>query len=176
VLGVDRSAAPDTVSQGETFAFHQVDITEASAPPAIVAATCRAFPHSKRIDILVNNAGVMDLNAGVATLLDETWDRVIAVNLTAPVKLMREVVNVMKENGGGSIVNVSSKAGQSGAAAGIAYTTSKHGLIGATKNTAWLYKEEGIRCNAICPGGKSSKFIGYKLLRCGKLTLPFQRS
>jgi NAD(P)-dependent dehydrogenase (short-subunit alcohol dehydrogenase family) len=67
---------------------------------------------------------------------------------------MREVVRVMKEQGGGSIVNVSSKAGQSGAAAGVAYTASKHAMVGVTKNTAWLYKDNGIRCNAICPGGE----------------------
>ncbi|TFK20723.1 short-chain dehydrogenase/reductase SDR [Coprinopsis marcescibilis] len=152
VLGVDLSPPPTAVPQSDTFQFNQVNLTEPTAAAAIVSAAQKAFPQSGRIDILVNNAGIMDLNAGVATVTDETWEKVIAVNLTAPVKLMREVVNVMKAQGGGSIVNVSSKAGQSGAAAGVAYTASKHGLVGATKNTAWLYKDDGIRCNAICPG------------------------
>ena len=105
-------------------------------------------------------AGIIDRNEGVETLNDEVWEKVMAVNLTAPVRLMREVVGVMKtqgggENGkGGSIVNVSSKAGISGAVAGVAYTASKHALVGVTKNTAWLYKDDGVRCNAVCPGGE----------------------
>jgi len=71
----------------------------------------------------------MDTNNSVDTLEDQAWDRTIAVNLTAPVRLMREVVPVMIKNGGGSIVNVASKAGMSGAVAGVAYTASKHGLV-----------------------------------------------
>jgi len=68
--------------------------------------------------------------------------------------LMKEVVKIMlKHGGGGSIVNVASKAGLSGAVAGVAYTASKHGLVGATKNVAWRYRGDDIRCNAICPGG-----------------------
>ncbi|KAK7448424.1 hypothetical protein VKT23_013687 [Stygiomarasmius scandens] len=149
VFGVDLSAAPTSVA-GANFHFLQINITQEDAPAKIVSACQASF--GSRIDALLNVAGVMDKNAGVDNLLDEDWDRIIAVNLTAPVRLMREVVNVMKEQRSGCIVNVASKAGMSGAAAGVAYTASKHGLVGATKNTAWFYKEEGIRCNVICPG------------------------
>lgn len=152
VLGVDLSPAPASITPGETFRFHQVDLTESTAPSSIVAAFKAAFPNHANIDILVNNAGIMDSLHGVEVVPDDIWERVIAVNLTAPVKLMREAVKVMKQNGGGSIVNVASKAAISGAVAGVAYTASKHGLIGATKNTAWFYREEGVRCNAIAPG------------------------
>ena len=82
----------------------------------------------------MNVAGVMDLNHSADTLEDEMWDRVIAVNLTAPVKLMREVLAVMKAQGSGSIANVCSKAGLSGASAGVAYTASKHGLVCLSRN------------------------------------------
>jgi NAD(P)-dependent dehydrogenase (short-subunit alcohol dehydrogenase family) len=92
-----------------------------------VKACIEAF--GRRIDILLNVAGIMDLNHSADTVEDAMWDRVIAVNLTAPVKLMREVLVVMKEQGYGSIVNVASKAGTSGAVAGVAYTSSKHGLV-----------------------------------------------
>lgn len=71
----------------------------------------------------------MDGFQSVDTLTDEAWDRLIAVNLTAPVKLMREVLPVMKKVGSGSIVNVCSVAGTSGHFAGVAYTASKHGLV-----------------------------------------------
>jgi NAD(P)-dependent dehydrogenase (short-subunit alcohol dehydrogenase family) len=60
----------------------------------------------------------------------------------------------MKEHRSGAIVNVGSYASTSGAAAGIAYTASKHGLAGATKNVAWRFHSDGIRCNAVLPGGK----------------------
>ncbi|KAK7448425.1 hypothetical protein VKT23_013688 [Stygiomarasmius scandens] len=154
VLGVDLSAAPPSITENAAFKpkfyFLQTNITQQDAPKTIVSACQSAF--GSRIDALINVAGILDKNAGVDNLQDEDWDRVIAVNLTAPIKLMREVINVMKVQKSGCIVNVSSKAGMSGAVAGVAYTSSKHGLIGATKNTAWLYKEEGIRCNAICPG------------------------
>ncbi|OKO92262.1 Levodione reductase [Penicillium subrubescens] len=107
----------------------------------------------------------MDRNNSVDSLTDEMWDRCIAINLTAPVKLMREVIPIMREQKSGSIVNVGSKAATSGAASGVAYTASKHGLIGATKNVAWRYKQEGIRCNAVCPGGKKIRSMEYKPLK-----------
>ena len=69
------------------------------------------------------------------TLTDTEWDRIIAVNLTAPVMLMRAVVPEFKKNGGGCIVNVASKGGTSGASTGVAYTAAKHGLVnGAPPN------------------------------------------
>jgi NAD(P)-dependent dehydrogenase (short-subunit alcohol dehydrogenase family) len=62
----------------------------------------------------------------------------------------------MLEQGGGAIVNVASTAGIEGGAAGAVYTVSKHGLVGLTRNTAWMYATRGIRCNAICPGGTAT--------------------
>ncbi|KIJ29344.1 hypothetical protein M422DRAFT_214995 [Sphaerobolus stellatus SS14] len=152
VLGVDIAGAPDV--NHDHFAFFQVDLAEAEAPQRVISASSSAF--GNRLDILINVAGILDANSSVETLRDEDWDRVIAVNLTAPVRLMRSAVKVMKEQRSGSIINVSSKAGESGAVAGVAYTASKHGLLGVTKNTAWLLKEEGIRCNAITPGAVHS--------------------
>jgi NAD(P)-dependent dehydrogenase (short-subunit alcohol dehydrogenase family) len=78
---------------------------------------------------------------------------VIAVNLDGPMYAMRVAVPFMKERGGGSIVNVASAAGVGGGAAGAAYTASKHGLVGLTRNTAFTYAPTGIRCNAIVAGG-----------------------
>jgi len=148
VMGADISSAPEIPES--SFAFTQMDLTKSESPRALVEACQKKF--GDKIDILLNVAGIMDTFASVATVTDAEYERVMAVNLTAPVRLMREVVQVMKVHKSGVIVNVSSKAGMSGAAAGLAYTVSKHGLIGATKSTAWLLKGEGIRCNAICPG------------------------
>ncbi|THV06278.1 NAD(P)-binding protein [Dendrothele bispora CBS 962.96] len=149
VFGVDLSPAPSSITSAN-FQFLQIDITQQDAPKKIVSSCQKSF--GSRIDALLNIAGIIDRLKGVDSLPDEEWDKIIAVNLTAPVRLMREVVNVMKEQKSGCIINVSSKAGISGAAGGVAYTAAKHGIVGATKNTAWIYKDEDIRCNAICPG------------------------
>jgi len=112
-----------------------------------------AIENHGALDVLVNNAGIMDQFQGVATIDDDTWQRVIAVNLHGPMYAMRVAVPFMKEHGGGSIVNVASAAGVGGGAAGAAYTASKHGLVGLTRNTAFTYAPMGVRCNAILAGG-----------------------
>lgn len=78
----------------------------------------------RRIDGLLNIAGVLDHCGSVDSVLDTMWHKCIAINLTAPVMLIREVIPIMREQKSGSIVNISSKAGVSGAAAGVAYTAS----------------------------------------------------
>ena len=112
-----------------------------------------------RLDVLVNNAGVMDLNQGVGELTDEMWERVLGINLYGSMYLTRKAVPVMVEQGSGSVVNIASIAGMGGGAAGVAYTVSKHALVGLTRNTAWVYGPAGVRCNAICPGGVETNIV-----------------
>jgi NAD(P)-dependent dehydrogenase (short-subunit alcohol dehydrogenase family) len=118
-----------------------------------------AIEHFGRIDILCNNAGVMDVNQGVGELSDEMWRRVLSINLDGPMFASRRAVPKMVAQGGGSIINVASVAALSGGAAGAAYTTSKHALVGLTKNTAWIYGPKGVRCNAIAPGGVQTNIV-----------------
>ena len=106
-----------------------------------------------RLDVLVNNAGVIDSNQGVGELSDAIWERVIGINLNGPMYTSRKAVQHMLRQGGGNIINIASTAGLGGGSAGAAYTVSKHGLVGLTRNTAWMYTNRNIRCNAICPGG-----------------------
>ncbi len=107
-----------------------------------------------RVDILVNNAGVMDGGRYCGFIDDENWDACISTNLTAPMKFIRRCLPYMlKQENGGRIVNVDSVAGLRGAVNGAGYISSKHGLVGLTKNVAYYYAKKGIRCNAICPGG-----------------------
>ena len=104
------------------------------------------------LDVLCNNAGVMDVNQAVGEVTNEMWERVLGVNLNGPMFLSRLAVPIMVAKGSGSIVNTASVAGVSGAAAGAAYTVSKHGVVGLTRNTAWVYGPSGVRCNAIAAG------------------------
>lgn len=112
-----------------------------------------------RLDVLCNNAGVMDVNQGVAEVTDDMWERVIGVNLNGPMYLSRKAVPIMIGQGGGSVVNTASVAGLGGGAAGAAYTVSKHGLIGLTRNTAYVYWPDGVRCNAIAAGAVETNIM-----------------
>lgn len=105
-----------------------------------------------RVDGLANIAGIMDGFLPPSEVDDATWDRVFAVNLTAPMRLTRAVLPRMIEAGAGTIVTVSSEAGLRGSAAGTAYTSSKHAVIGFTKSVAFFHGPQGIRANAVAPG------------------------
>ena len=119
----------------------------------------KAIEKYGKIDILVNNAGILDNFTALGDLDDELWNRVLNINLTAPMKISRKVLPIMEKQGKGNIINIASLGGLYGSRAGIAYTASKHGLIGITKNIAYMYAEKGIRCNAICPGGVETEIM-----------------
>lgn len=105
------------------------------------------------VDILVNNAGIMDGMEPAGEINDDKWERVFAVNTTSVMRSTRKVLPIFLEKKKGVIVNVASAGGLYGARAGAAYTASKHAVVGFTKNTGYMYATEGIRCNAIAPGG-----------------------
>jgi NAD(P)-dependent dehydrogenase (short-subunit alcohol dehydrogenase family) len=122
------------------------DISQQAVVDRVVAAA------GERTDVLANVAGIMDGFLPLHEVDDGTWERVLGVNLTGPMRLTRAVLPKMMAAGAGSIVNVASEASLRGSAAGVAYTTSKHALIGLTRSTAVSYGPSGIRCNAVCPG------------------------
>ncbi len=105
------------------------------------------------VDILVNNAGIMDNFEPAGDIEDEKWERVFEVNTTSVMRSTRKVLPIFLEKEQGVIINVASAGGLQGARAGAAYTASKHAVVGFTKNTGFMYATNGIRCNAIAPGG-----------------------
>lgn len=138
---------------GGTIVGQQGNIAERAEAEALVEL---AIATHGRLDVLCNNAGVMDYMQGVGELEDEVWRRVLSINLDGPMFASRRAVGQMLQQGSGAIVNIASIGGLHGGAAGAAYTVSKHGLIGLTRNTAWMYAKQGLRCNAICPGATAT--------------------
>lgn len=112
-----------------------------------------------RLDIVVNCAGIGDGFSPVGEVEDAEWNLVMNVNLKGTMNYCREAVRVMQPQKSGSIINFSSLCGQTGGRQGAAYVSSKWAVIGLTKNTAAMYGDMGIRCNAICPGGVPTNFL-----------------
>ena len=124
-----------------------VDITDKEDVAAIAAAG------GGRADVLANVAGIMDDFLPPAEIDDETWERVFAVNVTAMMRLTRAVLPLMlaagpRRHGERFLGGVAA-----GSTSGAAYTASKHAVNGLTKSTAFFYKNQGIRANAVVPGG-----------------------
>lgn len=124
------------------------------ADPAVVTAIAAAA--GPDVYGLVNNAGIMDTFQPVGEVDDAVWERVFAVNVDAVMRLTRAVVPAMLASGRGSVVNVASEASLRGACAGVAYTASKHAVVGITKSSAVMYGKKGIRFNAVAPGAVST--------------------
>jgi len=138
---------------GETVDRLLTVVGDISSQADVDALRAAAIDAHGRVDIVANVAGIMDWFLPAHEVDDETWRKVMAVNLDGPMMLTRAVLPGMRERGSGSIVNVASVGGLRGGAAGAAYTASKHGLVGLTRSVAWTYAEDHIRCNVVCPGG-----------------------
>lgn len=123
------------------------DITDTAGIERIVAAA------GSRIDGLANVAGIVDDFSPAHEVTDEAWRRVFAVNVDGTFRLIRAVIPSMLDAGRGCIVNIASEAALRGSAAGLAYTASKHAVVGITSNCAFMYGPHGIRVNAVAPGG-----------------------
>jgi NAD(P)-dependent dehydrogenase (short-subunit alcohol dehydrogenase family) len=134
-----------------------VDISDQISVTQLVQ---RAIDECGRIDVLCNNAGVSDTLALPADTSIAEWERVLRINLTGTFLVTHAVLPHMLRQGAGIIINIGSEASIRGGAAGAPYTASKHGVVGLTRNVAWAYANDGIRCNAILPGPTKTGMIG----------------
>ena len=132
-------------------------VVDVSREADVVSMIERAYSEFGRIDVLCNNAGVLDGLAPLTEVEDDAWERVMGVNVNGVFYACRAAVPRMLQQGSGTIVNTASLAGLSGGRAGFSYTASKHAVVGMTRSIAYFYGPSGIRCNAVCPGGVSTR-------------------
>lgn len=130
--------------------FIRTDITRSADMKA--AVDC-AVSHFGRLDIALNNAGICLNVPLLADDAEQTFDRVMAVNTKGVMLSMRSEIPQMLQQGGGVIINMLSALGLVGGVGQWIYSTSKHAAVGMTRSIAAEYASQGIRINAICPGG-----------------------
>ena len=133
---------------GEAGRFLEHDVTSEADWIAVVEAVVGA---EGRIDILVNNAGIFKIARALDTSLAD-WNRMIAVNQTGVFLGIRECGRIMKQQGSGSIINISSVAGLGGVGIAHAYSASKWAVRGMTKSAALELSRSGVRVNSVHPG------------------------
>lgn len=127
------------------------DGADVSKPGPIASMVARAQTELGSLDIVVNNAGIQYV-APIADFPAEKWDAIIAINLSSAFHAMHAAIPGMKARGWGRIINIASAHGLVGSAEKSAYVAAKHGIVGLTKVAGIELANEGITCNAICPG------------------------
>ena len=129
--------------------FVKADVSKTAEVEALINKAVETYG---RLDCAYNNAGIEGSAATTPDYAEESWDRVITINLKGVWLCMKHEIPQMLKQGSGAIVNTASAAGLVGFRRGSAYVASKHGVVGLTKTAALEYAKSGVRVNAICPG------------------------
>lgn len=164
VSDIDEKSGKDVVAtiknNGGEATFVKADVASAEDNRKLVEKTVEAYG---RLDIACNNAGIAGPAAPTGEYDIDGWDKTIAINLNGVFYGCRYQIEQMEKNGGGNIVNIASIHGKVAAPMSSAYTASKHGVVGLTKNIAAEYGEKNIRCNAVGPGYISTPLLDNNL-------------
>jgi NAD(P)-dependent dehydrogenase (short-subunit alcohol dehydrogenase family) len=147
---------------GDGF-FVKADVSKAVDVETLVQTTVEKFG---RLDVAFNNAGVESSGLPVTEESEEDWDRTIEINLKGTwLCLKYEIQQMLKQGGGGAIVNMSSVAGLLALAGAASYSASKHGVMALTKGAALENARKGIRVNAVCPAVVETPMVDRVLVR-----------
>lgn len=143
-------------SKGGEALFIKADVTDPEDVKNYVNTTVEKFG---QIDLFYNNAGIVGKSALTTDISDEQISTTIDINLKSVIYGLKYVIQAMEKSGGGSIVNTASGAGLAAVHSMIAYTSSKHGVVGATKTAALEFADKSIRINAVAPGSVKTPMI-----------------
>lgn len=148
VLVAQRQPLDEELEANSRVAWTEADLTKREAPEAIARAVEVRLGGA---DVLVNNAGFM-FEQSLDEMTEDDWDRMMIVNMRAPVFLAKALLPQMRRRGGGSIINIGSIEGIGANPWHAAYCGSKAGVHGFTRAMAVDLGRDGIRCNAVAPG------------------------
>ncbi|MGH8219546.1 MAG: glucose 1-dehydrogenase [Steroidobacteraceae bacterium] len=151
-----EATAQQIRASGGEAAFVRTDVSRAANCAAMVDA---ALTHYGRLDVAFNNAGINLAVAPIAEVDEQDWTHIVGVNLTGVFLCMKHEIPAMKRSGGGAIVNTASVGGVIGTAGVTAYCATKHGVVGLTKSAALDHIGDGVRINAVCPGGTRTEML-----------------
>jgi NAD(P)-dependent dehydrogenase (short-subunit alcohol dehydrogenase family) len=145
-----HATAAMIVEAGGKALFVQTNVTRAAEVEALIDKTVSYYG---RLDCAFNNAGVEEEHLALADTDEAVFDRIINVNVKGTWLCMKyQIRQMLKQEGGGAIVNTASVAGLVGAPTQAVYAASKHAVVGMTKTAAAEYGRDGIRVNSVCPG------------------------